>query len=131
MRIRNHSGGTCSLSREQAYRRAAASESCDAQVFPVACRGDPNAEGQEFFCPSSVGWPPFMRVNPVLEWTYSDVWAFLRGTHAPYCSLYDHGYTSIGGTDNTAPNRCWHELGAPLSAESSSRLCDCFYMLTG
>lgn len=68
-------------------------------------RGDPNADGQEFFCPSSVGWPPFMRVNPVLDWTYTDVWAFLRATRAPYCSLYDQGYTSIGSTNNTAPNR--------------------------
>lgn len=73
-------------------------------IFLGTRRGDPNAEGQEFFCPSSIGWPPFMRVNPVLEWTYSDVWTFLRGAHAPYCSLYDHGYTSIGGTDNTSPN---------------------------
>lgn len=72
----------------------------------AGCRGDPNAEGQEFFSPSSVGWPPFMRVNPILDWTYTDVWAFLRSVGAPYCSLYDRGYTSIGSINNTEPNRC-------------------------
>ncbi len=52
-------------------------------------RGDPNAGGQDTFCPSSEGWPAFMRVNPILDWTYGDVWAFLRATyvgiHAVVC----------------------------------------------
>jgi 3'-phosphoadenosine 5'-phosphosulfate sulfotransferase (PAPS reductase)/FAD synthetase len=73
-------------------------------------RGDPNAEGQEVFCPSSRGWPPFLRVNPILDWTYHDVWAFLRVTRAHYCTLYDRGYTSVGSTLNTAPNRSLHPL---------------------
>ena len=68
-------------------------------------RGDPNAPEQETFCPSSRGWPPFMRVNPILEWTYHDVWAFLRCASLPYCSLYDHGYTSVGSVSNTLPNQ--------------------------
>lgn len=69
-------------------------------------RGDPNAVDQETFCPSSAGWPPFMRVNPVLHWTYHDVWTFLREAGLPYCSLYDQGYTSLGAVSNTHRNRC-------------------------
>ena len=78
----------------------------------AVCRGDPNAYGQEVFCPSSADWPPFMRVNPILDWSYSDVWTFLRATRVPYCSLYDEGYTSIGAINNTVPNRsvCIREL---------------------
>lgn len=67
-------------------------------------RGDPNAPGQETYCPSSPGWPPFMRINPILEWTYHDVWSFLRFARVPYCCLYDQGYTSIGSVSNTHPN---------------------------
>lgn len=67
-------------------------------------RGDPNAEDQEYFCPSSAGWPPFMRVNPILDWTYHDVWTFLRATQLPVCCLYEQGYTSLGSVHNTLPN---------------------------
>ncbi|KAL2509299.1 phosphoadenosine phosphosulfate (PAPS) reductase family protein [Forsythia ovata] len=66
--------------------------------------GDPTAVGQEQFSPSSPGWPPFMRVNPILDWSYSDVWAFLLTCKVQYCSLYDQGYTSIGSINDTVPN---------------------------
>ncbi|XP_058207936.1 uncharacterized protein LOC131320990 isoform X1 [Rhododendron vialii] len=66
--------------------------------------GDPTAVGQEQFSPSSPGWPPFMRVNPILDWSYRDVWAFLLTCKVRYCSLYDQGYTSIGSIHDTVPN---------------------------
>ncbi|KAF3632893.1 putative pentatricopeptide repeat-containing protein, mitochondrial-like [Capsicum annuum] len=66
--------------------------------------GDPTAVGQEQFSPSSPGWPPFMRVNPILDWSYRDVWAFLLVCKVQYCSLYDQGYTSIGSIHDTVPN---------------------------
>ncbi|CAK9230113.1 unnamed protein product [Sphagnum troendelagicum] len=66
--------------------------------------GDPNTVGLGEFAPSSPGWPPFMRVNPILDWTYRDVWAFILACKLPYCRLYDQGYTSIGKLHDTLPN---------------------------
>ena len=49
------------------------------------------AEGLHPFTPTSKGWPPMMRVSPILAWEYTTVWTFLRSLKLPYCSLYDEG----------------------------------------
>lgn len=67
-------------------------------------RTDPHGKNMERFEPSSPDWPPFMRVNPILHWRYADVWTFLRTFEIPFCSLYRHGYTSLGSVSNTSPN---------------------------
>jgi len=67
-------------------------------------RSDPNSAMLKDFSPTDSDWPPYMRVNPILEWTYSDVWMFIRRLSLPYCVLYDRGYTSLGNIENTHPN---------------------------
>ena len=67
-------------------------------------RTDPDGHGLEHFSPTSLSWPPCMRICPVLEWDYGQVWAFLRGVGVPFCVLYERGYTSLGGRADSWPN---------------------------
>ena len=45
-----------------------------------------------------------MRIHPVIDWHYAEIWTFIRELGGEYCSLYDMGYTSLGGTMDTHPN---------------------------
>lgn len=67
-------------------------------------RGDPWMENVDAFSPSTSGWPAFMRINPIIDWTYAHVWMILRSFGFPYCSLYDEGYTSLGSVTETGRN---------------------------
>lgn len=88
-------------------------ESQDAQpveaVLVGTRLGDPFAETLQTFAPTDADWPALMRVHPILDWTYADIWEFLRCPDlgdggVGWCVLYDYGYTSLGSTFNTIPN---------------------------
>lgn len=40
--------------------------------------------------------PPHYMINPILEWTETDIWAFHDRFNLPHCELYDKGYRSLG-----------------------------------
>ncbi len=45
-----------------------------------------------------------MRINPVTDWSYEQIWAFLKDFEIEYCGLYDLGYTHLGNKNNTVKN---------------------------
>ncbi|SGY49101.1 BQ5605_C001g00738 [Microbotryum silenes-dioicae] len=74
------------------------------------------------FARTDGGWPDFMRVHPILDWTYKEIWDFLRHPDLTlggskeaglieWCELYDYGYTSLGSTHNTFPNPMLKAIG--------------------
>ncbi|KAI9596024.1 hypothetical protein BDF19DRAFT_384570 [Syncephalis fuscata] len=67
-------------------------------------RTDPYAETLTAFQSTDAGWPAFMRVHPILDWSYTDIWTYLRECSVPYCILYDYGFTSLDGINNTHRN---------------------------
>jgi phosphoadenosine phosphosulfate reductase len=36
------------------------------------------------------------KISPILDWTYEDVWDYIRANKLPYNPLHDKGYPSIG-----------------------------------
>lgn len=48
----------------------------------------------DFVTPTDPSWPKLLRVHPIINWSYHDVWTFLRRFNVPYCSLYDAGYVT-------------------------------------
>ncbi|KAJ5559135.1 Phosphoadenosine phosphosulfate reductase [Penicillium sp. DV-2018c] len=73
-------------------------------IFVGTRRTDPHGARLTHFDRTDGGWPDFMRVHPVIDWHYAEIWAFIRHLDLRYCSLYDEGYTSLGGTSDTHPN---------------------------
>lgn len=67
---------------------------------------DPGGTNLQLISPSDTdgGWMPFDRINPLLEWSYGEIWLFIRQFNTRYCVLYDAGYTSIGNRLNSRPN---------------------------
>lgn len=73
-------------------------------IFVGTRRTDPHGAKLSHFDRTDSGWPDFVRIHPVIDWHYAEIWAFIRHLGFEYCSLYEQGYTSLGGTSDTLPN---------------------------
>ncbi|KAK5656120.1 hypothetical protein OQA88_4880 [Cercophora sp. LCS_1] len=73
-------------------------------IFMGTRRTDPHSEFLEHFSPTDADWPQLMRVNPLIDWHYAEIWTFIRHLELSFCCLYDRGFSSLGGMTNTRPN---------------------------
>ena len=55
---------------------------------------DPGNEHVGSFAPSDGDWPSMMRVNPIINWKYSDVWTFIRGLTILYPGMAERPFFS-------------------------------------
>ena len=81
-------------------------------IFVGTRRTDPHGSHLTHFDMTDGNWPRFMRIHPVIDWHLDEIWTFLRhpslgekdGMLLEYCTMYDEGYTSLGGRGDTVRN---------------------------
>ncbi len=44
-----------------------------------------------------------LKIAPIADWSWKNVWDYIKTNNVPYCSLYEKGYTSIGCEPCTRP----------------------------
>lgn len=47
--------------------------------------------------------PPLLKINPMANWSYEQVWEYIKMNNVPYNALLDQGYKSVGDYHSTVP----------------------------
>lgn len=88
-------------------------------------RTDPYCGNLTTFSKSSTedGWPAFIRVLPIIDWDFKEIWLFFNACSIKYNNLYDKGYTYLGDRQDSVPNpylRTKNGWYLPASAANSN-----------
>jgi FAD synthetase len=59
-------------------------------------RSDPNSKGLDVVKETDGDWPRVLRIHPLLDWSYNDIWQGIYQLGLEYCCLYDQAYSSLG-----------------------------------
>lgn len=73
-------------------------------IFMGTKRTDPKGRELYHFSKTTEGWPDYTLINPILDFSYKQVWDYIRQNNIPVCSLYHNGYTSLGHPNKTSKN---------------------------
>jgi phosphoadenosine phosphosulfate reductase len=49
--------------------------------------------------------PPLVKINPLVDWDYEQVWSYINENSVPYNILHYEEYKSIGDTHSTVPTK--------------------------
>ena len=58
------------------------------------------------------GHDNILKINPIIDWTWDQVWGYIKENHLPYNALLDQGYPSIGCQPCTRPVKPGEDLRA-------------------
>ena len=68
-------------------------------------KSDPYSSELCHLSPTQNDWPYIIRILPILNWEYNDVWVYIDKNNISMSELYTkQGYTSIGDKNKTFPN---------------------------
>ena len=63
-----------------------------------------NSNNLPVFQVTDNNWPKYVRVYPILDMEYTEIWKYIKDNKLKYCKLYDQGYTSLGNKSKTFKN---------------------------
>lgn len=82
----------CHIRKVEPLRRALAGK----KAWITGLRRSQSAARQEILPESYDADNGLMKFNPLVDWSYEEIWAYIRTHAVPYNELHDRGYPSIG-----------------------------------
>jgi hypothetical protein len=77
-------------------------------IFMGTRRTDPHCELLTHFSPTDKDWPQFMRINPMIDWHYTEIWAVSNFSYPLFPPLaFFLVYPTMGGCQPRRSDKRW------------------------